>query len=175
MTYVELNTPRLTGNFEQMLRGISGVPNSDKRGSGFMILMSIKNLGTPSIADGFMLDVWTNKDTTPLEARPNVWQQNTNHQMELRVQDSGEKFDFEPSEMIFEKTSSPITQGEKVHGWISFDFPDTNLFYANLNNMKFVVSFSDVTGSRIFVTNDAFSQYEGKLHYLPGSKYPEQP
>lgn len=168
--------PKLSGRIEGMLRGLVGDnPKATNLNTDYMVEFSIRNLGVPSIAEGFRMSLWTNRDFQghQFDSVPHLWQESPNGTMDIHTISTGEEFSFKKNDMIFEKAAQPIQQGDKITGWIPFQFKGSNTFTGDLKDLRVVISYQDVTGRRIFTTNDDLQEYSGKLHYLPGTRYPQ--
>jgi hypothetical protein len=62
-------------------------------------------------------------------------------------------FTLKRSDLISEKTSRAIQPGDAVCGWIGFEVPGVALGGYNDTNLTLVLSFLDINGDRVFVTN----------------------
>jgi hypothetical protein len=159
------NSPVLVGTIDET--EFMGNTNGSPPQLAAFIQFSIRNLGMPSIAEKFYLNLFVDgkKFFIPDRAVPPA--------IELVTLNPPYKLTFHQNDMIYEKTISPLPTGGMVRGWLYFDVTEAHLDRNALNdtNVLWVVAFRDVTGKEYFVTNYNHRIASGP-GYFPGSEFP---
>jgi hypothetical protein len=163
-----LSKPQLTGELLQIIRGDISNLSSGELSVRVFLLVSIKNLGSPSIADSFLVTVEKGelKKTERLVFIPDGY-------TVTGGTDSHVIATFKRGDALYEKTASPIERGDKKTGWLMVDFKGIRNDEISGPGVKFTVQCSDVTGKLIytvFTTNDTSGSEP--LTYFPGSEQP---
>lgn len=155
----ESQKPNLVGVIDQKVAGFSPELNSTQ----VFLIVSVINLGTPSIAQGWHLTVECRGHTLgpfvpwfiPEGLRVN--------------RDSGASVIFRRADALYDKVMVPIPQGGLVRGWIRFVVPGSesdNLRRAS----RWRLRFEDVTGREVIAEDRATD--EGPPLYSPGASQP---
>ena len=85
-----------------------------------LMLVDIRNLGTPSVAVGWRLSIKLSSESI-LTSNPSLIPDN----FELR--EEGKKLaKFNQTHRLEEKAMTPIQQGALMSGWLKLDFPNIN-------------------------------------------------
>jgi hypothetical protein len=131
---------------QQIVANENGTTNSL-----IFLQVSVSNDGlTPSVADYYKLNVILTNNESVL-AKPidftdsyswNVLRSNT-----LTI------YKLERSELISEKTGTPIQPGAEPRGWLAYRLPGFQIGSFRQTNFSFIVSFYDAGDNQVFVTN----------------------
>lgn len=129
-------TPRLSGRIEQVKVGKS----TDGNYTQILILLSVRNTGAPSIAEGFDLTI----KSADFEAHDNPTEIPKDYTV-LPV-DKSPKVVLNPQDEISPKTLSPIERGSLERGWLRYVLEDVRLERIWRPGMTYTVSFADISG-----------------------------
>ena len=162
--------PHLDGFIDQSMIG----DEVGKTNSLVFLQVTVGNSGgSPSIAERYELQVLlTNKPSINADPIDFVDEYHLNA---LRA-DASVPYTLKRSELISEKTSKAIQPGDAPRGWIAFKLPGITLASQGGTNFTIVLSFMDINGNIIFVTNGFWKGRPGKTMQalqspktLPGS------
>jgi hypothetical protein len=159
-----LSTPRLSGSIEQV---IFGYDHEVKRTIALM-MVSVKNLGAPSIAQGFHLSLVL-PDKTHREYMPFFIPEG------YKLTDTGPPTErvltFKRSMALEDRTSLPIQSGALVRGWVKFELTDVqeDVF----GNSKRRILFRDILDRECVATDITDHGKPGKnILAFPGIEQP---
>ena len=127
--YDDLSKPLLKGEIEQVVAGTS--KHNGAPAVVVFVLVSIKNSGAPSIAQGWVLDIEFEgvKMSDQPTAGPNP----------IKVHVDGKESVLAP--MIYEQTLQPISRGGITRGWLRYFFKP---FDYTKSRTRYTLHFSDV-------------------------------
>ncbi len=161
------NAPLLKGRIENLVYG-----DSTTDGEVFVfVLFSVLNGGSPSIAEGFRLNIKSRElDITNapvfIPEPINLWK-------------NGEKIGiFTPEDSLFEKIARPIERGGFVKGWMPFIFWGITSAQINSPDTTLSISFADITGQLHTVvrkSDDSGKDDISLLKPIPGATQPFTP
>ena len=130
-------------------------------------LVTISNQGTPSIAENFRAKITIGKTVIP-----DVKSSALHSSFQFVLKDG--PVAIKPSEMLYEKASTPIPQGGKVTGWLLFFFDGWTSDQLHEAGVNITVYFKDVSG-RTYETapfTDVGGSQSGSTLYIPGVEDP---
>jgi hypothetical protein len=139
-------SPKLDGFIDQISTG-DGVGKVE---SFIIIQVSISNIGgSPSIAEDFGLMVRLPGMT--LKANPLEF--DTDYDLSVLKDNTTNRLKISRSDVLSEKTAKAIQPGESPRGWMAFTLPGIQISQFGQTNVELVLSFSDIIGNRVSVTN----------------------
>ena len=133
---------------------------------GAVLLEASVNVGSPSIADQWLLEF------IPTEGKPTTVVPTVIHQDEpLRIENpSGRGFLFNPKDVLYEKTgTSPIQTGGKQTGILIFFFKGIPQSRISMKGVKYVLSCQDAYGNRISGYWTLSGNHVDTVPYFPGT------
>ena len=129
------------------------------------MLISVKNLGAPSIAEGFRLSIKYRDIKT--ETRPTFIPDGYT----LTGEDGKTLAKFTRNEAIYEKTITPIPKGALVRGWLRYHVTNIPDSVRHLSGLIYTVHFTDITDKE-YATTYTSTGIKSEPTYLPGSEQP---
>lgn len=156
-----LKKPLLVGQINQTVTGDA----PELKASQIFILMSVKNIGAPSIVEGWGLNI--KSESLSLQA---VHPTEIREGLALRDPDGKPLAVFHKTDAIYEKTVKPIERGGMVRGWLLFTLEGIASREIRKPGTTITVFFQDVLDT----TYEA-SLKDGVIGppmYLPGAEQP---
>jgi hypothetical protein len=151
------NAPNLIGSIDQVV-----VAPDSKVGARIFLILSIRNIGAPSIAERYTLIVESSGQTFSGE--------NTQIPDKVRLEGSGGLgVTVHKGDAMYEKTLKPIPRGGMERGWLHFVFRGIPM--GLLEGKKMTVGFVDVSGREYSVSHEGKSE-PGEPMYYPGTEPP---
>lgn len=151
--------PNLIGEIEEYFIGY----NPQLHRTQAIILVSVRNLGDPSIAQGWQLKVHT--ASREFTASP------TMIPSEMKIYENGKTYAFHGRDALYEKAIKPIERGSLVRGWLWYEFPRISLEEVNRKNSTWTIDFEDVLRKHHAIVGKPGLQAEHWMYY-PGSENP---
>lgn len=144
------NKPNLEGFIDQyMIWSEPGTTNTI-----ILLQVSVNNSGrSPSLAENYKLKVVftnnTSKDAKTLDISDQyTWSTLRSNTLTL--------YQLKRSDLLSEKTSIPVSAGGGSRGWLAYRLPGVQLDNNWRASCSLIVSFMDVSGKSLFVTNGLF-------------------
>lgn len=137
-----LNRPGLVGEIEMYISGgVAENINTKATGSMVLLLASISNTGTPSVAEDFRLSI--RYGNTRIDGVGRAIHAGLTHTLP-----SGKTISIDTSEALYEKSVHPIPQGGRIRGWLHYYFDGLDYFDV-LRKVEWdmILSFRDVGGT----------------------------
>jgi hypothetical protein len=156
------NTPNLVGALEQIVSGDS----SELHGCQVFILMSVKNLGAPSVVEGWKIHI--KSDAIDLNDIPTFIPDG----FTLHSTGGNVVAKFNRNDAIYEKTIKPVERGGLVRGWLRFNLTGIPAERIRKAGTKISVSFEDVLKRQYTATRNITGEPSGKPTYMPGAEQP---
>lgn len=155
--------PKLIGDIEEIIHG----ETPDGPHPTVTLQVRIRNTGTASIVDQYELRV-TMPDGRVIAAIPMLIPE----RQEMRFKDGRTRV-IRSEDAIYEKTSTPITNGEQVRGWIHFQVNGATREELLRDESFLTLLFTDVAGHTYAVTAPIRGTGPGIDVYRPGLLKPE--
>ncbi len=154
------NTPKLIGRIEQIY--IGSVPEFG--GSQAWLVMSIRNIGAPSIVEGFTLRI--KSQDLDLSIRPTFIPEG----YQLIGEEGKPIAVFSRKDAIYEKTVEPVGRGGLVRGWLRYDFKGVEAEKVRETGTKWTISFNDVLNRPYTAVRQMTGGPSGEPQYFPGAE-----
>ena len=129
-------------------------------------IVSIANLGSPSIADSFQLSMKMPDSSNEITVQPYMFDPNK----PITLSDSNGSVEYSGSDALYLKTSGqPIQTGGKMTGIVSFRIPSISYEKSSKTGVSFTLECKDISGNLIKQTRVWKSGNDTKLSdYYPG-------
>jgi hypothetical protein len=157
----DLTKPKLVGVIDQWFAGDS----SEAGGFPVFVVVSIKNDGAPSIAQGFRMRI--KADAYDVTVGPTFIPKG------FRVRDKDHKLiaDFDQAEKWQDKAEIPVTQGVKLRGWLLFVFKGVSSKQVqNATDRIREIHFRDINDQPYTVTDKTLDT--PGMYFYPGAGTP---
>ena len=139
-------------------------------GMGVVVLAGISNLGSPSIADEWMLEMIPVNGSRPTKIPPMIIPQD--RPLELHF-DAVPSLAYDPKDALYIKVAStPLPTGAKETGFLLFHFKGIGRDQSNIPGTKYRLTCRDVAGNEVSVEWKATGEQFQKVPYFPGITEP---
>lgn len=162
--------PSLMGSIEQMFSG----SDANQHVSEIYLLMTVRSLGSPSIAEGWRLKI--KSDTRDLNLVPTLIPDS--HPI-LAFDKESDKFKeiavFKHSDGIYDKAIIPIERGALIRGWLRYVIQDIPYEEIQKEGTKLIVTFEDITRrsyEAVYIMKNKDDPGDKKPSYFPGAGQP---
>ncbi len=159
--------PELQGHIVNVFVGGVGTDTNNTNEGVLTIEIAIDNLGSPSIVDGYNLNVKLVGATSTInDIQPRF-------PLPAKISDQGKTiFVFNTStDAIYEKTAQPIQSGAQTTGWVLFVVPGVTLSELGSPGTWIGLDYQDITGKH-YETTWVTGAGIGSMHYIPGGGLP---
>lgn len=159
----EISTPKLSGSIDQKVYGY----DETHKAVSAMLVVGIKNLGAPSIAQGFKLRITMNGRPSK-EYPPTLITDGFRVSMINKGRKTTSIFDHKMA--LEERTATPLSNGMLVRGWLRYEIRDIAPEVLADRSTKWEVVFLDIL-DHMCIASDTTSRSSGVLAY-PGIEQP---
>ena len=157
---LDQRSPKLMGTLEQ-ITFLTATPQNGPSVEAILVNLTVRNTGTPTIADRFEMSVGAKSGVTypcQIEMFPD----------ELTIPfTDGPTFVFKRHDAIYDKTTVPIPTGGQARGWMFATVAGTTEPELNQEGTTVTVIFEDITGAHVTASDTVRGSPQNTLSYRP--------